>query len=116
MDKNKLTILVDVEFKLQKVCDLCKNFNPGTRTGFGTCKAHFYEHLKHVGEKREMSCHVFGSCKNWEFNTEHVDGLGTFSVFLPHNTLHECPDPWHRQGGSFADDRAPCPTCNESYR
>jgi|SRR5579859_446374 len=65
MDANKLKVLKDNGYVINKACGLCKHMDmPNVKAGFGTCNIKTYEHLKHVGAPRQLSVHEHGVCES----------------------------------------------------
>jgi hypothetical protein len=73
MDANKLMMLRQVKFTVQRTCYFCLYVRKGS-TDFGTCKKHMYYHMKHK-ERREMSVHSSGNCDKWERDFAVVIGV-----------------------------------------
>jgi len=82
MDENKLKVLKDINYKIGPVCGLCKH-GEFTADMWGTCAEHKYSHLKHTGEKRDLSIHRYGHCKNgFRLGSTRADSLQKFREFL----------------------------------
>lgn len=81
MDANKLKVLREVKYRLQKCCGLCTHgWFP--KDDWGTCEAHTYEHQKHTEGNRRLSIHKYGSCHLFEAKTNLIH-LGSFREFGP---------------------------------
>lgn len=79
MDANKLTVLREVGYKINRCCGLCKHgWFP--RDDWGTCELTTYEHQKHSGTPRKLSIHKYGRCPKFEL--KHMTPLGPFAKFL----------------------------------
>lgn len=79
MDANKLKVLQDIDYTVQKSCMLCVHFVGYT---WGTCDRHEYEHLKHTERLRELTVHASGICKHFEEDHTARPHLGKFAQFL----------------------------------
>jgi hypothetical protein len=82
MDKNKLTELRSIDYKIPRTCGLCKH---GVFVGvndWGGCAIRTYDHLKHTGPPRQLSIYVGGSCSLFEEDARVANILGTFYEFL----------------------------------
>ena len=82
MDLNKLKVLRELNYAINKVCSLCKHSNFHPNTNWGSCNLHEYEHLKHTGPARNLSIHKAGSCSSFEANEDELALLGAFEEFL----------------------------------
>lgn len=82
MDNNKLKVLQDINYEIQKVCGNCKHSGIYGAAQYGTCKKKTYEHLKHIGPPRQLSIHVFGSCNSHEYMEGYAAVLTTWAEFL----------------------------------
>ena len=83
MDANKLKVLQEEGYKIQKVCALC------THGGFkkngdewGLCAIHVYEHLKHSDETRNLSINKFGTCPEFKLSDRQKAMLGDWTQFI----------------------------------
>lgn len=80
MDKNKLKVLQDIDYKINRCCGVCKHGDFGYLNDWGTCSIQQYSHLKHSGENRQLSINVFGSCDKFELNETY--DFGGFKEFV----------------------------------
>lgn len=79
LDKNKLSLLRDIEYHIPKSCGLCK-YGKFQNDKFGECtnKENFFVHLK-TGRHQGVSIHVCGSCKRFEADDKAVAYLHGFT-------------------------------------
>ena len=85
MDKNKLKVLQDIDYKIQKTCGLCQHGDFGlsyAKQRWGTCKIQKYEHLKHTGDKRDLSINIYGYCDKFQAQEIEMAGLEKFIEFM----------------------------------
>ena len=77
MDDNKLQELEDCGYRIRACCDFCAHSNFASIDHlFGTCSKLHYKHLKHTGDKRELSINKHGVCKeNFE-----MDAIKAFRI------------------------------------
>lgn len=61
MDSNKLEKLKQIQYRIKDCCGICIYSNISL-DGWGTCDQFRYKHVKHTGEERQLSIHMFGSC------------------------------------------------------
>ena len=81
MDANKLNKLQEIDYKINKVCGLCRHGNfPNNE--WGTCNLYTYNHRKHSKAARALSIHKFGSCKHFDLNEFNAAELGTYKGFI----------------------------------
>lgn len=78
MDANKLKVLRDIGYVIRPCCYFCVNFCKGQVPGFGTCKAHQYQHEKHTGGPRDLSVHANGICADgkYEVHPDMTEAMG----------------------------------------
>jgi len=81
MDANKLKVLQDLSYTVQKSCGLCTH-GVFPNNDWGTCNKHTYDHLKHTGEARQLSVFRYGSCEGFEFHKPLEPMLGHFKEFM----------------------------------
>jgi hypothetical protein len=79
MDKNKLQVLRDIDYKINPCCGNCVHGDFG-ETNFGTCAIQSYFHLKHQ-RTHGLSIYRFGRCPKWE-RDPMSDNLEGFEEFL----------------------------------
>ncbi len=83
MDVNKLQVLRDLPYKVQRVCGLCVHGTFLTpNNDWGTCAAQTYEHKKHTGPARQLSIVKYGSCVSFDADPVKTAGLGHYLEFL----------------------------------
>lgn len=79
-DENKLQALRDAEFTVRATCETCEHWKPPTtRTRWGYCTWHTYEHGKHSGGPRPTGTPRNGHCPSYRLSpsaTEELDGTG----------------------------------------
>lgn len=83
MDKNKLKVLQDIKYQVNKSCALCSfgQFdNPND--DWGTCSNNLYQHEKHTDKDRYLSIHKVGSCGDFQLNDEKAGKLGAFEGLI----------------------------------
>jgi len=83
MDANKLKVLRDLDYKINKACGNCQHSSFRGGSLFGTCNVNDYVHLKHTGEKRQLSINFFGECEKYNISKRFEDQLEGFKEFLP---------------------------------
>jgi len=84
MDNNKLKVLQELPYVIQRCCGLCKfGTFPGLGSNWGTCKENSYEHQKHSDANRQLSINKFGSCPKFEADSYQVTSLAKFAGFGP---------------------------------
>ena len=81
MDANKLKVLRDLPYSIQKTCGLCVH-GVFPSNDWGTCQAHTYDHLKHTGEARQLSIFRYGSCPSFKLHEPLLTTIGAFKEFL----------------------------------
>ena len=84
MDKNKLKVLQDIDYKVQRTCGNCDWFVGDSYTKsimFSTCSKHTYEHKKHIGPERKLSVHRDGVCDKHEWNGNALNFMHSYSQF-----------------------------------
>lgn len=80
MDANKRLELMKIGYAIQGTCGMCKHgFFPND--SFGTCAIHSYQHLKHTGDRRQLSVYAHGRCNHFELD-EKAARLGLWHEFL----------------------------------
>lgn len=82
MDVNKLKVLRDLDYKIQKVCGNCQHSSFRGGSLFGVCSVNEYTHLKHTGEKRQLSINYFGSCDKHYPSSRFESQLEGFKEFF----------------------------------
>jgi hypothetical protein len=84
MDKNKLTELRAINYRIPKTCGLCKH---GVFVGvneWGGCAIRQYDHLKHTGPPRQLSIYKGGSCEDkFVLDERRADAIGAYREFIP---------------------------------
>lgn len=81
MDANKRLELLNIGYAIQGTCGICVHgqFQPGS--SFGTCAIHEYKHLKHTGDKRQLSVYAHGRCPKFELDDDKAR-LGLWQEFV----------------------------------
>jgi hypothetical protein len=79
MDSNKLKVLQEVGYRINRCCGLCK-YGWFPKTDWGTCEVWKYEHEKHSDASRQLSIHKLGVCSKFELKT--MTSLGPWIEFL----------------------------------
>jgi hypothetical protein len=82
MDANKLKVLQEVAYTVNKSCGLCTH-GVFPNNDWGTCRVHVYDHLKHTGEARQLSVFRYGSCPRFELHEPLLATMGAFKQFMP---------------------------------
>jgi hypothetical protein len=84
MDSNKLQVLRDIDYTINKCCGNCQHssFKGGSLFGLCLVKENEYVHLKHTGEKRKLSINYFGECDKHNFQKRFEDSLEGFKEFV----------------------------------
>lgn len=86
MDVNKLEVLKKVGYRVHQCCGFCAHGRfSSDMTMWGTCAKFEYSHLKHTGDKRQMSICRMGQCEADYvpvMDTDLDTRLGTFKQFL----------------------------------
>ena len=83
MDQNKLKVLREIDYKLNKCCGNCQHSSFRGGSLFGICKVNEYVHLKHTGEKRQLSVNYFGECEKYSIEKVFEKQLESWTEFLP---------------------------------
>lgn len=86
MDANKLTVLRNVDYKIE-ACELCIHGKFNDKSLWGVCNLHRYNHLKHDVTDCPLSIIRNGSCTTFTFNVEREAELHEFNEFV--RTEHE---------------------------
>ena len=81
MDENKLKVLQELPYKIQRVCGICKH-GVFPNNDFGTCAKLQYDHKKHTGPSRQLSIFKLGSCPHFELREEATYVMGPYIEFL----------------------------------
>lgn len=81
MDENKRKKLQEIGFKILPTCGICTH-SVFPNNEWGTCSAHKYDHLKHTGDKRQLSIHMSGHCNGFELDSDTEVNLEKFKEFL----------------------------------
>jgi hypothetical protein len=82
MDKNKLKVLQDTGYEIQKVCGLCVHGQFNFSNLFGACTIKTYKHLKHSAPASGLSISRYGSCPEFEYNEQYDVMLHGFRSLL----------------------------------
>lgn len=93
MDANKRKVLIDIGYKIQPCCGLCKHsvFPNGN---WGGCNIQTYDHLKHSDSRRQLSIHKFGTCPKFELDEIKKADLGKFDEFGPESDEERVKKPY----------------------
>lgn len=80
MDSNKRLELQKIGYEIPGTCGICKH---GTfpKDSFGSCAIHTYQHLKHTGDRRQLSVYAHGRCDKFELD-ENKARLGLWQEFM----------------------------------
>lgn len=82
MDENKLTVLNEIEYQINRSCGLCSHGDFAAGSDWGTCRIHHYEHQKHTDELRNLSIHRSGGCPKWIIDPMQQLNLHKFIALL----------------------------------
>ena len=87
-DANKFSKLNEIGYKVHGCCAMCVHSDLNQLTGWGTCRVHCYDHLKHDNPPggRGVSIHAMGSCPSFSFNPTKAARLGItgeYTRFIP---------------------------------
>lgn len=86
-DENKFAKLRVIGYTIPGTCGDCSHRNFPTRSPWGTCKLHRYDHARQDNPPggRGVSIRVEGRCDNYEPDTVAIatKGLGAHSEFSP---------------------------------
>ena len=82
MDDNKLKVLQETGYKIQKVCGLCRHGIFNYSGNFGYCNMQEYSHLKHSAKERNLSISRYGNCTNFKYDQQYDVMLHGFKEFL----------------------------------
>lgn len=82
MDANKLKVLQELGYQIPPTCGICKHGEFKPQTPWGTCKLHTYQHVKHTGDRRQLSIYQGGRCDKLEPDPSRVAKLERFAEFL----------------------------------
>lgn len=90
-DDNKFRALRDLGHTIPGLCNYCKHDNfEGLKAlnGWGTCRLHTYQHLKHENPAKGegVSIHITETCPQfkWDPNRITQSGLGPHQKFIDH--------------------------------
>lgn len=81
MDENKRQQLLAIGYAIQGTCGICKHGQFQPNTAFGTCAIHAYQHLKHTGDKRQLSVYAHGRCPKFLLDDSKAR-LGLWQEFV----------------------------------
>ena len=81
MDANKLKVLREIGYAIQKTCGNCLHATFPSND-WGTCGIWTYQHEKHTGDVRELSINKDGVCPHHEVDEASSVVLGAFREFL----------------------------------
>lgn len=81
MDANKLKVLQDIGYEVQKVCGLCRHAQLSP-DGWGTCAIQSYQHLKHTGDPRQLSITRYGGCPKFKASDHALGQLAGFKQLM----------------------------------
>lgn len=82
MDANKDKRLEEIGYMMHKTCGLCSFYEGGKGSMFGVCKKQKYQHLKHIGEARDLSVNIFGSCLSFNWDNAKLAQLHGFQKYF----------------------------------
>ena len=82
MDDNKVEVLKEIGFRINKCCGLCKYFAANRGNVFGDCIKYTYKHLKHTAESKSLSVSIFGGCDDWKPSDGRINNLHGFAQFV----------------------------------
>lgn len=82
MDANKLKVLQDLPYRIQKTCGLCRHRLFVRDSPWGVCATQTYEHQKHTGAPRQLSIHRSGYCPKFEADPAALNYLEGFRAFF----------------------------------
>lgn len=82
MDMNKRQELLNIEYSIQGNCSNCEHGRFDHKAAFGVCSLHSYQHLKHTGDKRQLSVYAHGRCPKFELEDGKKAQLGLWQEFL----------------------------------
>ena len=80
MDANKALALHRIDYAVRDTCGRCRHGEFPSRTPWGTCAAHEYQHQKHSDSRRHLSIHLSGWCRTFE--PPASEDLGAYEEFL----------------------------------
>ncbi|HUU89441.1 MAG TPA: hypothetical protein VMX17_17035 [Candidatus Glassbacteria bacterium] len=80
MDEAKRKKLNEIDYKITRICDNCRN--SALRGSWGVCFKHNYEHQKHTESNRQLSIHRSGTCKHHEFKDGFIEYIHKFAEFI----------------------------------
>lgn len=81
MDANKRQELLRIGYQIHGSCGICKHGTFAPRQDFGACSVHTYQHLKHTGDRRQLSIYSHGSCDSFELDLNKAN-LGLWEEFV----------------------------------
>lgn len=82
MDENKRLKLVEIGYRVERSCGLCKHGRFVKNSDFGVCWFHTYQHLKHSDAIRNLSVLRYGSCPGFEMDKQAEGVIHKYSEFL----------------------------------
>jgi hypothetical protein len=81
MDANKRQELLNIGYVIQGNCRMCVH-GRFHENAFGVCGIHTYHHLKHTGDKRQLSIHESGRCSKIVLAEKETGQLGLWQEFV----------------------------------
>ena len=81
MDANKLKVLREIGYKVQRTCGNCSH-SRFPNDDWGTCGVWSYQHLKHSTDVRDLSIHRDGVCGHHEYDEAATVVLGAYREFV----------------------------------
>lgn len=81
MDANKKQELLRIGYAIQGTCRMCVH-GRFHENAFGVCAIHDYTHLKHTGDKRQLSVYEHGRCPKFELGEQAKARLGLWQEFV----------------------------------
>jgi hypothetical protein len=70
MDANKEKKFQELDYRIQRSCQLCKFASFRQQSNWGKCSKHTYDHLKHSDSNRHLSIYRSGVCPDFEAGVE----------------------------------------------
>jgi hypothetical protein len=67
-DPNQLKAMQQLRYSVARCCSTCKHATWHVATPWGNCREATYAHQKHPEVTRQLPCHNFLCCDNYEFD------------------------------------------------
>lgn len=84
MDENKRQQLIAIEYRINPCCAICLHGKFKPNNDFGQCEfpRNTYQHLKHSGEKHNLSINRLGFCHSFQLDESKKGFFHGFAEFI----------------------------------